>query len=45
MHVLQRLTLANLILIPLHNGLGTIDPPLKKKQLGARGGQLNLHRA
>ena len=45
MHVFQRLPLADLVRIPLRNGLGIINPPLKKKQFSMGGGQLSLRRA
>ena len=38
MHVFQHLPLADLVRNPLRNGLGIINPPLKKKQFSAGGG-------
>ena len=45
MHVLQRLPLADFILVPPCNDFGIVDPSLKKERLGAGGGQLSLRRA
>ena len=42
MHVLQSLPLTDLVLVPSCNGLGTVNPLLEKKQLGAGRGQLRL---
>ena len=44
-HVFQHLPLADLVRIPLRDGLGIINPPLEKEQLGTGGGQLGLCRA
>ena len=45
MHVFHNPLLTDLVLIPLHDGLGVINPLLEKKQLGAGGGQVNLRHA
>ena len=42
-HALQRLPPTRFLPALLHEGLGTGDPPLKRKQLSAGGGQLGLH--
>ena len=44
-HVFQRLPLADIVRIPLRNGLDIINLSLKKKQLGTGRGQLSLRRA